>query len=39
MTIKRLDKNYSSIGMVLDNSDEEESLEFCSTCAANGVMS
>ena len=36
--IRRLDKNTSHVGMVID-SEEEEDLIFCSTCAANGDMS
>jgi hypothetical protein len=31
--------NKSHVGMVIDNSEEEEDLIFCSTCAANGDMS
>jgi hypothetical protein len=36
--IRRMDKsNYHSVGLVID--EEREELMFCSTCAANGVMS
>jgi hypothetical protein len=31
--------NKSHVGMVIDNSEEEQDLIFCSTCAANGDVS
>ena len=31
--------NKSHVGMVIDNSEDEEDISFCSTCAANGDMS
>ena len=39
MTIRRLEKNYSSVGVVIDSEPEEESNPFCSTCMAMGELS
>ena len=38
--IRRLHHDNRSVGIVIDSEDdEEEQLQFCSTCAANGEMS
>jgi hypothetical protein len=39
MTIRRYDKNYHSVGMVIDNSEDEEDIMFCEQCQKNGTVS
>ena len=36
--IRRMQNNYSSVGVIIDE-EELDSISFCSTCAANGIMS
>ena len=39
MTIRRYTRDYHSVGVVIDDDSELDDISFCSTCAANGVMS